>query len=71
MNKLGYRKYVQLVADILTNEYGDTLRDYGTDVKMAEAVVKGLDEFLYFHEHDLPYNEFRKWKKERKQTRSD
>lgn len=32
----------------------------------AEFVVNSLQEYLYFHPHDMDYNEYRKWKKDRK-----
>ena len=67
MNKLGKRDYIKLISEILTETYGDTLKEYGTDVVMAEAVVKGLDEYLYFHTYDMDYNEFKKWKKKRRE----
>jgi hypothetical protein len=66
MNKLGQRRYIQLIAETLVSVYGDTLKEQGTDVKMAEAVIRTLDEYLYFHPHDMNYNEYRKWKKLRK-----
>lgn len=66
MNKLGKRKYVKLVAETLTEVYGDTLREGGTDVKMAEAVIRELKRFLYFHPLDMKADEYREWKKSRK-----
>lgn len=66
MNKLGKREYIKLIAEKLTEVYGDSLREYGTDVAMAEGVVDSLQEYLYFHPHDMDYNEYRKWKKDRK-----
>ncbi len=66
MNKIGKRDYIQLVAETLTDVYGETLKENGTDVQMAEAVVDALQDFLYFHPQDMDYQEFRKWKKERK-----
>ncbi len=66
MNKLGKRRYIQLIADTLVKSYGDTLKEYGTDVAMAEDVLKALTEYLFFHQSDMNYQEFRKWEKDRK-----
>ena len=65
MNKLGKREYIQLVAEVLTNEYGGTLKEYGTDVQMAEAVINELTEFLFFHPLDIEDEEWEEWKKNR------
>lgn len=67
MNKLGKREYIQLIADTLVESYGETLKEYGTDVSMAEAIIKKLTPYLYFHPCDMNYQEFRKWKKSRKE----
>lgn len=67
MNKLGQREYIKLIAETLS-EMDSSLKVYGTDVKMAQKVIKVLDEFLYFHHRDMNYNEFRKWCKERRST---
>lgn len=66
MNKLGKREYVQIVADILVKEYGETLKEYGTDVQLAESVIKGLKKYLFFHPVDISGRDYRKWKQDRR-----
>lgn len=66
MNKLGKREYIQLIADTLVEEYGQTLKESGTDVQMAKAVVETLDQYLFFHKQDVPYQDYRDWEKRRK-----
>ena len=63
MNKLGKREYTMLVADVLVKVNGPS--EWGTDVKMAEAVVKKLKRFLYFHPMDISLKEYREWKDKR------
>jgi len=41
-------EYVRLIADALVCEYGSTLMDYGTDVRMARRVVDRLHNDLIF-----------------------
>ena len=64
-HKLGRRQYIKLIADALVDQYGNTLKEYGTDVDMAEAVVKKLKKYLYFHHKDIPAAEFKEWKRKR------
>lgn len=64
-DSIGKRAYVQRVADVLVDTYGDTLKESGTDVKMAQAVIKSLTEFLFFHPFDISLQEFSKWRKKR------
>ena len=64
MNKLGKREYIQLIAEALVEEYGDTLIEYNTDLKMAKKVLKRLQEYLYFHPHDMSVADFKQWRKE-------
>lgn len=68
MNKLGEKKYVMGIADVLAEVYGSSLKEYGTDVKMAEAVVEYLREYLYFHSLDISKKEFDDWKNKRDLT---
>lgn len=70
MNRMGKREYIKFVAQILARTYGNTLKETGTDVLMAEEVIKEMKEYLYFSSIDIPYNEFRKWKKDRKETQT-
>lgn len=62
MNKLGKREYTRRVAEALCREYGSTLREYGTDIKMAEKVIDILTPYLFFHPHDMSIREWNKWK---------
>ena len=66
MNKLGKRDYVKAVAEKITETLGDDLKQDGADVKAAEEIIKMMNDYLYFHPMDMDYNEYRKWKKERK-----
>ncbi len=65
MNKLTKRQYVMMIADSITNEYGSSLAEYGTDVAMAEAAVKRLTPYLYFRKETISASEYKAWKKER------
>lgn len=59
MNNLGYWKYLLLIADAVTEEYGDTLLECGTSIKMAKAVLKKMNKYLFFHPHDLSKSELK------------
>jgi len=67
MNKLGRRKYTQLIADILVDSYGETLKDWGTVVAMAEAVVKKMirRKYLQVSWDDIKLREYRQWQEDR------
>ena len=65
MNRMGKREYIKVVAEVLCDKYGSTLKEYGTDIKMAEGVIDVLNDYLYFHSRDVPEKEFEDWKKER------
>ena len=63
MNKETKSQYVSMIADALTEEYGDTLREYDTDIAMAKAVVERLTPYLYFRQGTREtQREFREWK---------
>jgi len=62
----GRKEYIKLIADVLVKNYGDTLKESGTDVRMAQAVVSKLKDHLQFHPVDISINEFRKWCKGRR-----
>lgn len=50
----------------MSEEYGNTLVEYDTDIKMAKAVLRKLNRFLYFRaENASSKKEFELWKKER------
>jgi hypothetical protein len=66
MNRIGEREYIQLIADALVEEYGESLKEYGTDVAMVEAVLYKLEKFLFFDPVDISPREFKKWKRLRK-----
>lgn len=42
-------EYVQLIANALVDEYGSTLIEYDTDIRMANAVFKALRSDLKFN----------------------
>ncbi len=58
---------IQCVANTLVRVYGSTLKDYGTDVDMAKAVVRALGRNLLFEK--APYKRDKKrleaWAKRR------
>ena len=58
MNKLSKRQYLKLISTAMTGAYGKTLREYGTDLKMAEAVLKELTPYLYFRKENMPDSEW-------------
>lgn len=64
MNKEPYRTYLQVVIEAMTKVYGDTLWDTSTDVRMAEAVIKALRPYLYFHPLKISNEEWLTWRKE-------
>jgi len=68
MINLGEKEYTQLVAEKLTEVYGEFLREYGTDVEMAEAVVKMLKKYLTCRSGDISEEEYQQWKKMRKEV---
>jgi hypothetical protein len=59
------REYIQLVADILVETYGDTLKEYGTDVKMSEKVVKALLDNLKAMPEWITDKSYNSWKVQR------
>lgn len=66
MNKLTKKQYIRLIADAMTYEYGSTLMEYDTDIKMATTVLKEMRKYLYFKaENARSTREFNQWKKER------
>jgi len=60
--KLGSKEYIMLIADALTNEYGQTLREYDTDIHLADAVLKALEDYLPFNKVDITVKDFIAWK---------
>jgi len=71
MNKLGKRDYIKLIADSLVESYGETLKEYGTDVAMAVDLLKELKPYLLFHPQDVKWTEYQKWIKERDPIRNN
>lgn len=65
MSKLGKKEYIMMIADALLDEYGGTLIEDQTDIKMAKAVLKKLKPFLFFHPCDVPDAAYNKWLAER------
>jgi hypothetical protein len=66
VNKLTKKEYVQLIATGLNEEYGDTLVEDNTDIKMAEQVVKKLTDYLYFRKESKESRKaYSQWKKDR------
>jgi len=66
MHKLGKREYVQKIAKVIRKAYGDDeIKDYGMDVKLAEAIVRSLRPFLCFHVVDISIEDYKKWKQKR------
>jgi len=65
VKKLSRRQYIKTVADALVRAYGQDLKEYGTDVHMAESVVRGLSQHLYFGEETISLKDFKQWKKGR------
>lgn len=65
MNKLGKREYVKLIAGPLNRVYGETLVESDTDLRMANAVLKALNDYLFFDKHDMTDEEFKQWKRVR------
>ena len=66
MNKLTKKQYIKLIAEAMTGEYGSTLMEYNTDINIATAVLKEMNEYLYFRaENAKSTREFNQWKKER------
>lgn len=63
MSSLGRKQYIILIADILVEEYGNTLSEFDTDIKMATKVVDKLSSVLDFSVDDISDEEFnkRKW----------
>ena len=59
---------IKLVADILVVKYGERLKDFNRDVKMAEAVIselKGVGVMVPLNRnHSL--KQYLSWKRERK-----
>lgn len=68
MRKLGRRKYIMEIADVLVKNYGSTLKEYGTDVGMAKAVVRSLKDVLCFCPQDTSKKEFDEWAYKRDPT---
>jgi len=64
-NKLGKNECIKLVAKILTESYGSTLMEYGTDVQMAIDVINGLGDALSFHHEDVTDEELEAWREKR------
>lgn len=65
-NKLTKYEYIERIAQSLSYEYGRSLCEYGTDVKLAKAIVKDLKEFLYFRQTTrAEYIAHLKWRKKR------
>lgn len=66
MNKLSKIQYIMLIADAMTDEYGGTLMEDGTDIKMAKAVLKKLKPYLFFSsELKADKVAYEKWEVER------
>lgn len=62
MTKLGEKEYICLIADTLTDSYGSTLREYNTDITLAEDVLEALRPYLLFHPLDITEEDFERWK---------
>lgn len=65
MHKLGKKEYLMMIADALVSEYGSTLIEEGTDIKMAKATLRKLKPFLFFHPSDVSDKDYNKWLTER------
>jgi len=39
-------------------QYGETLKEYGTDISMAKSILAALKRYLFFHPHDISQKEF-------------
>ena len=62
MNKLGRREYLKLICEAMVREYGNTLVEWGTDVKMASRILSRLRKYLHFSSEDMTAKEWVDWR---------
>ena len=64
--KLFRLEYIQLIADIITNDHGGSLIECNRDIIMAKSIIKALESFLSFRDHNWKAeSQFNKWRKEK------
>lgn len=59
------RKTIQKIANKLCYIYGDTLKEGGTDVKMAEAAYTVMKRNYWLLGRDISVRQYEKWKLKR------
>jgi len=63
MHKLGRREYLKMLCETLVSEYGGTLTEGDTDLDMAEAVMRKMRKYLFFHSRDMSAADWKKWRR--------
>lgn len=60
---MGKNLYLSLICQTLVEEYGDTLVEGGTDLRMAKKLFEKLKPYLKINKEDISKKDFNNWRK--------